>query len=101
MKFNFKKGDFVKIENAWGKIYNYFVLKVSNKQSYIEVIPLFDDYDSKIPLVLSLPFQLIKNVKSVNEYELLYMLNSKNVNIRNALQKRLFSGTNKCRRLNA
>lgn len=95
MKFNFKKGEFYKIENKWGKVNNYFALKVSKKDSYMDVIPLFDDYDSKIPFVLSLPFQLIKNVKNVSEYELLYMLNSQNANIKLALEKKLFSSNNK------
>jgi len=92
MKFNIKKGDVVKIENTWGKIYNYFVVKVSKKHEYIEAMPLIEEIsENKIPLSLSLPFQLIKNVKQIDKLELLYLLGNENPKIKCALQKKLYN----------
>ena len=90
MKFNIKKGDIVTIESQKNNFIDCLVTKVSRKANYLEFMPVIDSEDYEgMPIRIPISFQLIKNIKNVSKFDMLYYLNNKNPYIKNAVEKKI------------
>lgn len=89
MKFDIvKKGNIVSIKNVFGRKLNYLITNVSRKEKFLDAMPIiYDDDNYEIPMKLSIPFQMIEEVKNPDKIDLLYMLGKNNPMINKALEK--------------
>ena len=89
MKFDLaKKGNIVKIENNFGMTMNYLITNVSKKEKFMDVMPiLMEDDDNDIPIKLSMPFEMIKNINRACVLDLIYMVGKNDPIISKAIKK--------------
>ena len=82
--------DIISIKTVWAETAGrYLVIKINKKLSSIDLLPLEDFYinqkKQEAP-VLSVPFEMIKEVSIVDKGDLLFLANHANPHIINALE---------------
>ena len=88
--FGMKPKDVISMETVWTESNcRYLVIKVNKKLKSIDLLPLeefYMDEEKKEAPVLSVPFNMIKNMSRVDKGDLLFLANHRNPHIINALE---------------
>ena len=83
-----RKGNIVNMKNIFGCSLNYLITNVSKKEEFFDAMPIFlDDDDTTIPIKLSIPFLMVKEIRKVEIIDLLYMLGKSDPLIEKAVKK--------------
>ena len=88
--FGMKPKDVISMETVWTESNcRYLVIRVNKKLKSIDLLPLeefYMDEEKQEAPVLSVPFNMIKNMSRVDKGDLLFLANHRNPHIINALE---------------